>query len=108
MRVFPTILKNNIGITYPQLHETFRPKKTHVELYFNGVFYEMVHPNGQFPDPELRPAARPISVIEEADYTPRSPHYNYFRENLCKKFRAFISPYFLVRGQKAQQSTNFI
>ena len=27
----------------------------------------------------------PISLIEEADYTPRSPHYNYFSVNLRKK-----------------------
>jgi len=78
LRVFPTILKNNIGLTYPKLHETFRTKKTHVELYFNWYFYEMVHPNGLLPDPELRHAVRSITLTEEADYTPRSPHYNYF------------------------------
>ena len=42
-----------LGTHYPQLHETFRAKKTHIELCFNEFFYEMVLPAGQSPDPEL-------------------------------------------------------
>ena len=40
-------------MTNPKLRETFCAKKTHVELSFNGFIYEMVHPTGQSPGPEL-------------------------------------------------------
>ena len=56
----------------------FLRKKPHVEHYFNWFFYEIVPLADQSPDLGLYHLPDPISSTEEAHYTPRSPHYNYF------------------------------
>ena len=45
----------------------------------------------------------PISLIEDADYTPRSPHYNYFSENLYKKYGLLILADFRLRGANGRE-----
>ena len=52
------MLKNKFRLTYPDLHETFRAKKTPRWALLQRVFYGLVHPNGQFPNPELRLATQ--------------------------------------------------
>ena len=103
LRVFPTILKSNPELTYPQLHESFCAKNPKLSFTSTGLPMKWYIRVVSFLALNRGLQSSPISLIEEADYTPRSPHYNYFSENLYKKYGLLILADFRLRGANGRE-----